>query len=87
MAKKKVYKAKIYPTYSFTGKDPVIADLKALAGESGMTNVDISKQSAVSAGTLGNWFNGPTRRPQYATVMAVYRALGVTLVRQPYGRK
>jgi len=43
----------------------------------GLKYSQIEEKSGVSATTIRNWFEGDTKRPQYATVMAVINALGV----------
>lgn len=70
---------KPYRTYKFSGQDPIVAKIKHVVSESGETNVQINKMSGVSAQTLGLWFKGKTRRPQFATLNAVARALGYDL--------
>ena len=65
---------KIYKSYSFRDKDPVIDQLRTMAKNT--RYIDISLKSGVSTTTLYNWFGGTTRRPQSATVEAVGRALG-----------
>lgn len=66
----------LYKSYSFKDKDPVIDELRTLVKDSGASYKDIHEESGVSATTLSNWFQGETRRPQYATIMAVARSLG-----------
>lgn len=70
---------KPYRSYRFTGQDPIVAKIKHIVDESGETNVKLNKMSGVSTGTLGNWFGGKTRRPQFATLNAVARSLGYDL--------
>lgn len=70
---------KLYKTYSFRDKDPVIDLLRTAIKDSGVSHKRISEDSGVSQGTLSNWFVGPTRRPQFATTQAVARALGYEL--------
>jgi transcriptional regulator with XRE-family HTH domain len=65
---------KIYKSYNFVDKDPVIDRLRGIVG--GYKYREVSDMSGVSETTIYNWFNGKTRRPQYATVMAVIRAMG-----------
>jgi hypothetical protein len=36
----------------------------------------VARDSGVSATTLHNWFDGKTRRPQFATVLAAARGIG-----------
>lgn len=68
-------KMKAYKTYNFIARDPVIDVVRTMIDESGKTTTAIAKVSDVSAGTIRNWFR-KTRRPQFATVAAVVRALG-----------
>jgi hypothetical protein len=70
---------KLYKTYSFKDKDPVIDKLRTAVADSGESYVDIENTSGVSSNTLYNWFKGSTRRPQHATVCAVARAVGYDL--------
>lgn len=66
----------IYKSYSFRDKDPVIDEMRTIIADEGVSYGDIHDLSGVSATTMYGWFNGATRRPQYATVKAVVRALG-----------
>ena len=72
-------KAKLYKTYAFKDKDPVIDHLRTAMN--GHKYSKVSNDSGVSAGTLANWFEGPTKRPQFATVAAVAKSLGPDGVR------
>lgn len=73
-----------YKTYNFKDKDPVIdilrrlveLDAAAASLSFGKMLERVEQRSGVSSSTLYNWFNGPTCRPQFATVQAVARALG-----------
>lgn len=67
---------KLYKSYRFKNKDPVIDEVKTLVQDSKKSYETISNDSGVAAGTLHNWFGGATRRPQHATIMAVVRTLG-----------
>jgi transcriptional regulator with XRE-family HTH domain len=67
---------KFYRSYNFKDKDPVIDILRTRLQELGWTYGDLSEVSDVSATTLWNWFEGKTRRPQHATIMAVANAMG-----------
>ena len=66
----------LYRTYSFRNKDPVIDKLRTIKKDTGFTNTEICEASGVSETTLYNWFDGKTRRPQHATIMAVAHAMG-----------
>jgi hypothetical protein len=66
----------IYHTYNFIEKDPVIDILRTRLQQMRMTYRELTIRSGVSEKTLHNWFNGSTKRPQFATCQAVARALG-----------
>lgn len=67
---------KIYRSYNFIDKDPIIDVVRTIVEDSGDSYEKVHAASGVSVGTLGNWFNGKTKRPQYATIMAVVYAMG-----------
>lgn len=69
---------KLYKSYSFVSKDPVIDKIRTIINKEGVSYRDIVTDSGVSYTTLHNWFDGQTRRPQYATIMAVIRSMGYT---------
>lgn len=71
---------KIYKSYNFRNKDPVIDILRTAIKDGGHEWSDISDDSGVSVQTLYNWFNGGVRRPQFATVQAVARSIGYDLM-------
>ena len=70
---------KIYKSYSFRNKDPNNDKLRTIIKDEGFTYARIERKSGVTANTLHNWFNGKTRRPQFATVNAVARCMGYDL--------
>jgi len=80
-----------YTTYIVTsGQDPIIGVLKVAKNASKIKLSEIAENSkgGVAAGTLGRWFNGHTKRPQFATVAAAAGALGIdNLPITPAGRK
>jgi transcriptional regulator with XRE-family HTH domain len=59
----------------FKDKDPAIYKIKTILADSGESYQGVRDLSGVSVTTLNNWFNGNTRRPQFATLNAVARAL------------
>lgn len=63
-------------SYSFKDKDPVIDKMRGPIKNSDLSYAQISAKSGVAVSTLYNWFEGKTKRPQYATVIAVMRVLG-----------
>lgn len=69
---------KVYRTYRFIDKDPVIDEIRTLVQDQGlMKKLEIVHQlSGVSTSTLDNWFNGETKSPQNRTICAVTSALG-----------
>lgn len=69
-------KVTIYKTYRFRDKDPIIDELRTAVKDEGLSYQDIHLMSNVTVTTLRNWFEGETRRPQHATIMAVARAVG-----------
>jgi hypothetical protein len=70
----------VYTTYSFRHKDPVIDEMRTLFQKEGKLSkkglVEVENRGAAKAATYKAWFNGKTRRPQNATIMATARALG-----------
>lgn len=69
-----------YKSYMFREKDPIIDKARTIVQDSGLTRKEIHEKSGVSVGTMSNWFNGATRRPQFCTVAAVVGACGKRLV-------
>lgn len=67
---------KLLKSYNFVDKDPVIDKMRSPVKNSELSYSEISAKSGVAASTLYNWFEGNTKRPQYATVVAVMRVLG-----------
>lgn len=70
---------KLYRSYSFKDKDPIIDRIRTVMQDEGVSNQDVAESSGVSPTTLHNWFKGETLRPQFATVMAVARGMGYDL--------
>lgn len=71
---------KLYKSYSFKDKDPVIDEVRTIVQDSGASYQQIEEASGVSKSCLYNWFHGATRRPSYAAVAAVAGALGYDFV-------
>jgi DNA-binding phage protein len=72
-----------YKSYSFLDKDPEIDRLRGEIARQKIAYAILVDESGVSLATLVGWFNGKTRRPQHATVMAVWAALGYSLAPRP----
>lgn len=68
----------VYKSYNFVDKDPCIDELRTGLQKSRMTYQTVSEGSGVAVSTLHNWFEGKTRRPQFATAQAAARAMGLT---------
>lgn len=71
---------KPYKSYVFRNKDPVIDKVRTVVQDSGESYEEIHRASGVSTTALYNWFSGPTKRPQHASLNAVLRALGKQFV-------
>jgi hypothetical protein len=69
----------VYKSYNFVDKDPIIDEIRTIIEQESATYEYIHLMSGVSTGTLTNWFSGPTKRPQAASINAVLRALGYKL--------
>lgn len=67
---------KLYQTYSFRERDPICYRTTAIVRASGLSHKQISDISGVATNTLWQWEYGKTKRPQFATIMAVLRACG-----------
>ena len=67
-----------YKSYLFRDKDPIIDVLRTARSDAGLTVKDASISSDVSETTIRNWEQGHTRRPQFATVVAIARVYGAT---------
>jgi hypothetical protein len=79
---------KIYQSYMFRAKDPVIDELRTLMQDTYGRHLSFKHYAAVEEGggpvasTLYAMFDGKTRRPQSATVEAIGRTLGYKRVWQ-----
>jgi DNA-binding phage protein len=78
------------PTFGYTAyvfrkeeQDPIIDKIRTIFAEYGDTVGHVAAQAGVAPGTLANWFNGKTRRPQFATTAAVVRTMGFDFVLAP----
>jgi DNA-binding phage protein len=66
---------KVYKSYNFIDKDPIIDYTRTKVFANGGPS-KIAKDSGVSPTTLYNWYHKKTRRPQFSTVAAVLLACG-----------
>lgn len=79
MASKKSKKGgilKIYKSYLFREKDPVIDAVRTYRQDRAFTYKNIQEEGGPAAQTVRNWEHGKVRRPQFATVWASIRAMG-----------
>lgn len=73
---------KIYRSYMFRDKDPVIDGLRTVFSDHFSEPVEhshlvqVEKDGGPSVSAMSNWFFGKTKRPQNATIEAAGRALG-----------
>jgi transcriptional regulator with XRE-family HTH domain len=67
---------KVYKSYNFIDKDPVIDELRTVFKRYGIKYQYVEDRSGVTTQTLRNWFEGKTKRPLNSTVEAVLRAIG-----------
>jgi hypothetical protein len=78
---------RVYDTYRFKDKDPVIDIARTCVDIFASTNGIkftkalnvLSKASGVSVGCMNGWFYGVTRRPLFCSVVAVVYATGRTV--------
>lgn len=66
----------LYRSYVFKDKDPIIDRVRTLVEDEGIEERKLAIISGVSASTLSNWFDGETKKPQFATIAAVTTAMG-----------
>ena len=61
---------RLYQSYVFRDKDPIIDSMRTAFEDAGGSYGALHKTGRmnVSYSTVHNWFNGKTRRPQFATV-------------------
>jgi hypothetical protein len=67
---------KVYRSYNFIDKDPIVDAVRTIVQDTGLNYNKVSQISGVAGTTLHNWFDGPTKRPNNATVSAVTSSLG-----------
>src|SRR4051812_4516259 len=69
---------RLYRTYSFINKNPVIDKVRTLLQEEGLFKQlgAVADISTVGRGTLDKWFHGDTKNPQHHTIAAVITSLG-----------
>jgi transcriptional regulator with XRE-family HTH domain len=71
-----VIPVKIYRTYRWRDKNPIIDALRTIKEQERLNYSQISQLSGVAAATMKNWFEGDTRKPFDHTATAMSSALG-----------
>ena len=67
---------KLYRSYVFRTKDPIIDALRTALDDAGMTRAELSLGSSVAPSTIKNWFDGKTRTPKFMTMASAIRSIG-----------
>lgn len=73
-----------YATYRFKDKDPIIDRMRTAYADARANDpelrkagfAEVARRSGLSATTPVAWFDGDTRRPQFASVAAFARSIG-----------
>lgn len=78
MAKAKRGFLRLYRTYNYVDKNPVIDKIRTIVDDEGLIKKlsIVHEISGVATTTLNNWFNGETKNPQHHTIAAVITSLG-----------
>ena len=56
-------RVRLYKTYMFRDKDPVIDQLRTIMNDTKTSNYTVAGASGVSAACLRGWFGGPSSAP------------------------
>ena len=67
---------KLVKSYNFVDKDPAIDYLRPSFEANQLTVNALAVQANVSPSTVSNIFYGATRKPQFATMVRIARAIG-----------
>jgi hypothetical protein len=67
---------RVYDTYRFIDKDPVIDEMRTAWRDSGMKVSTVARIANMASATPTSWFGGKTKRPQNASICAFMGALG-----------
>jgi hypothetical protein len=69
---------RILRPYNFVDKDPVIDEVRTVVTDEGLIKRlrIVADLASLSYSTIDGWFNGDTKRPQNASIMAVMLSLG-----------
>lgn len=66
-------------SYNFVDKVEIIDELRTAIDDAGYSVAFIANKSGVTKKTLYKWFAGKTQRPQYPTLNAVGKIVGIQL--------
>lgn len=74
-----------YAAYQFRKgeQDPIVDRLRTIFEDHSGDVTKTAEASGVSTGTIHNWWNGKTKRPQFCTAAAVARSMGYDFVLAP----
>lgn len=67
---------RIYKSYMFRDKDPIVDAVRTVRQDKKYTYQEIEDKGGPKAQTVRNWETGSVRRPQFATVWAAIKAMG-----------
>ncbi len=67
---------KLYKTYLFKDKDPIIDKLRTIIKDANIDIKELGNSCGVKETTLYSWLYGMTKRPQHASLKAVFNVLG-----------
>jgi hypothetical protein len=77
----------IYPAYLWKDHDPVLDQIDRIYELAGGPKLSmVAVKSGMSEGTLRNWRDRKTKKPQWGSVNAVVRSLGGTVTITYQGR-
>lgn len=74
--KKKGGALRIYNSYVFRDKDPIVDAIRTCRQDVKFSFKGIEENGGAKAQTVRNWEQGKVRRPQFATVWASIKAMG-----------
>jgi len=70
---------KLYKSYLFRDKSPIIYAIRDLREKCGMTPLQVAENGGPSTTSQWNWDYGTTQRPQEASTTAAIRAMGYNI--------
>ncbi len=67
---------RIYKSYMFRDKDPIIDAIRTCRQGRALSYKDIEDKGGATASTVRSWEQGKVKRPQFATVWSSIKAMG-----------